>query len=353
MNPLKHTARAITITEILAVAACLSMLVAMGIPAFERLGCNAARDVSRANLATLSQAHTMYATDWNGRQYTMVPDALGSNNGNFHAWQSVNGCVPQVLLGEDSQGIAHTFGTACQGPNVLLKEKWLKPIDFANLTAEGAFRLSNVRMVNAYVNGRFYDPKFYAPDDPTLRDEVRAVLKGGGDFKSLGGSITLSTYTYSPAAMYDPRVFGLGGSGTNPPFLHPETNATLLGQGYRSPTVSQCVYPSLKTRMMEMWAIENPPAPCNESIPEECVPFQWNQSFRARPLTLFFDGSVRIMTPREPMFTEDRANAWLWQRSTPFYTLGVGGGEADDFLVDTNVHFLTTFGIAGRDTIAY
>ena len=353
MKHANHAARGLTITELLALTACLSVLVAMGLPAFQRLGCNAARDISRANLATLSQAHIMYATDWSGRQYTMVPDTLGWNNGQFDAWESVQGCVPQVLLGEDSQGVAHNFGTQCEAADVRLKEKWLKPIDFAGKTTAGAFRLSNARMVNEYVNGRFYDPKFYAPDDPTLRNDVRAVLKGGGDFEDLAEGIALSTYTYSAAAMYDPRVFGLGGSTTYPPFLNPDTNATLLGEGYRSPAVSQCVHPSLKTRMMEMWAIENPPAPCNDSNQEECVPFQWNQSFRSRPLTLFFDGSVRIMTPREPMFAEDRANAQLWVRGTPFGHFGVGGTQAGDFLVDCGVHFLTAQGIAGRDTISY
>jgi len=68
---------------------------------------------------------------------------------------------------------------------------------------------------------------------------------------------------------------------------------------------------------------------------------------------LFFDGSVRIMTPREPMFAEDRANTLLWMRNTPFGHSGVNGNQSGDFLVNTSAHFLTTFGIAGRDTIEY
>lgn len=354
MSRSSNSPRGVTIVEVLALVACLVVLLAMGLPAFQRLGCSAARDISRANLATLSQAHVMYATDWSGRQFTLVPDTLGANGGNFTAWQSANGCVPQALLGVDSQGVPHRLGTQCQDVDVRLKESWLKPIDFAGKTTAGSFRLSNVRIVNEYVNGRFYDPKFYAPDDPTLRDDVRAVLKGGGDFEDLADGIALSTYTYSPAAMYDPRVFGFGSAAATPPFRNPDASSELGPEVYRSPSVAQCVHPSLKTRMMEMWAIENPAAPCNPMVQQECVPYQWNQSYRARPLTLFFDGSVRIMSPRETMFTEDRANQLLWMRNTTFGISGVGGGiQSDDWLVKTSAHFLTTFGIAGRDTISY
>lgn len=345
--------RGITIVEVLALVACLVVLVAMGLPAFQRVGCNASRDISRANLATLSQAHVLYSTDWDGRQYTLVPDTLGASGGSFDAWQAANGWVPQQLLGTDAQGVSHFMGTQCAQDDVRIKEQWLKPVDFALPSIAGAFRLSNLRLVNEYVNGRFYDPKFYAPDDPLLREDVRKVLRSGGDFEDLAMGLVPTTYTYSPAAMFDPRVFGFGSTGSVPPFRHPDANATLEGGGYRSPSVSQCVHPSLKTRMMEMWAVENPPAACNQSVDRECVPYQWNHAFRARPFTLFFDGSVRIMTPREPMFAEDRANALLWMRNTPFGHPGVNGHQSADWLVFTSAHFLTTFGISGRDTVAY
>ena len=154
----------------------------------------------------------------------MVPDTLGYNNGNFPVWEPLNGCVPQVLLGTDAQGVDHVMGTQCAGPDVRLK-----PIELA-------------------------------PDD------------------------------------------------------------------------------------------------CNPSVPEECVPYQWNQVYRSRPLTAFFDGSVRITTPREFRQADSRrglSEPMLWMKTTPFGFNGVGGGQSADFLVRTSAHFLTTFGIAGRDTIAY
>ena len=172
--------RGTTIVEVLALVACVVVLVAMGLPAFQRVGCNASRDISRANLATLSQAHVLYSTDWQGRQYTLVPDTLGASGGSFNAWQAANGCVPQQLLGTDAQGVSHFMGTQCAQADVRIKEQWLKPIDFERRTTAGAFRLSNLRLVNEYVNGRFYDPKFYAPDDPPLRSTLRTSSRRSG-----------------------------------------------------------------------------------------------------------------------------------------------------------------------------
>jgi hypothetical protein len=153
-------------------------------------------------------------------------------------------------------------------------------------------------------------------------EDARAVIDGGGDFEDLRSGIVLSTYSYSPAAMFDPRVFGFG---IGPQFFNPNTSAGLQGFGYRSPTVSQCVHPSLKTRIMEMHAIELAPDDCNPSNTQECVPYQWNQSYRSRPLTAFFDGSVRITTPREFMFAESRESVVprLWLRGTPYVNTSV------------------------------
>jgi len=107
---------------------------------------------------------------------------------------------------------------------------------------------------------------------------------------------------------------------------------------------------------MEMWTIELAPDDCNQFVPEECVPYQWNQVYRSRPLTAFFDGSVRITTPREFRQADSRRplfEATLWMKTTTFGSSGVGGAQSADFLVHTSAHFLTTFGIAGRDTVAY
>jgi len=347
--------RGLTIVEVLVLLACLVALVAMGLPAFQRLGCSAMRMTSRANLALLSEAHAMYAIDWSNRQFTFTPDTLGVAGGNTSAWEQLNGCVPQALLGEDHQGVPFRMGTECADLNLAEKDNWIKPLSFGqDFTTKTAYRLANARLVNVYLNGRFYDPLFYAPDDPLVTEELRDAQKQGADFAELSTGLIPSTYAYSPAAMYDPRVFGLGWSGTNPPWRNPDADPFLGGMGYQSPSVTQCVYPSLKTKLMEMWTIENPRIPCmNYSPPGECVPLQWNHSYRSRPLTLFFDGSVRIMTPREPQYAEQLSTTKLWLRTTPLGSHGYLGGSADDFLVRTSAHFLTTFGIAGRDTISY
>ena len=55
----RRSARGLTITEVLVILALLAVLLAMGVPMFQRVGCNAMRDVSRANLAALGQAHAI------------------------------------------------------------------------------------------------------------------------------------------------------------------------------------------------------------------------------------------------------------------------------------------------------
>ncbi|MFM7134710.1 MAG: type II secretion system protein [Planctomycetota bacterium] len=341
--------RGFTLTEAVLVVGCGAILLAMGLPAFQRVGCNSMREQSKANLAQLSAAHTAYAADWSGRQYTLVPDDLGAFGGSFAQWQDSNGCAPRALLGENSEGVAFEVGTVCDGAGTFVSEQWLVPMDFASGGGAGAYRIANARLVNVYVDGRFYDETFYAPDDPLVTSELRKVQRAGGDFELLEEGLIESTYAYSPAAMFDPRVFGFG---ANPPsYRNPNTSSVLMGEGYRSPSVAQCAHPALKTRLMEMWAIENPPAPCNPSLPG-CTPYMWNQSTFSRPLAAFFDGSVRIFTPRETMYAEDRANQALWVRNTPFGPNGFGGAQAADYLVKTSVHFFTSFGIAGRDTLA-
>jgi len=351
-------ARGVTIVEVLALVACLVVLTAMGLPAFQRLGCSAARDISRANLATLSQAHVMYATDWSGRQYTLVPDTLGANSGLFNVWQSANGCVPQALLGVDSQGVPHRLGTQCQGADVRLKEKWLKPIDFAGRTTAGSFRLSNVRAVNEYVNGRFYDQTFYAPDDQAMTRKIQRWINEERDFeRDAESGILNTTYDYSPAAMYHPRVFGDGTSASAPSFQSP--NFVANGEGYKSPSNSQCQYPALKTRLLERHCMEPFLGP-NPAYAGGRTPYRWNQSFQSRSQALFFDGSVRLFTTAEAMDSEARSRvpgsttirAPLWMRTTPFGSLGFGGAQADDFIVNTSVHYLTVAGIRGRDTLS-
>ena len=88
-------------------------------------------------------------------------------------------------------------------------------------------------------------------------------------------------------------------------------------------------------------------------IPDAFVSF-WFAWFVFHPDTLFYDGSVRMMSVLEAM-SSDRRNMnqtghGLWSRDTPFgddgYLIDIGY----DFAA-TSYHILTIDGVRGRDTI--
>jgi hypothetical protein len=74
------------------------------------------------------------------------------------------------------------------------------------------------------------------------------------------------------------------------------------------------------------------------------------------PVTLFYDGSVRLMGILEAMSSDRRTarqnsdQAGLWTRDTSFGTAGYFIEDAYDFAA-TSYHILTIDGVRGRDTI--
>lgn len=355
-NRLSRARRGFTITEAAAVAAAVTVVAASTVPVFRRVGCNAMREQSAAQLASLAAAHAEYAADFNGRQFTACPDNLGAFGGDFAAYQQANGCVPPLVLGTSSTGTtwSYTVGSgSCPGSPE--NGQALVPFNFSASSANiGAYRLMNNRGFNTYVGGRFYDQTFYAPDDPAMKRKVQRWINEGRDFEFDGVNYLESTYDYSPAAMFHPRVFGDGTNPASPSYLSP--NSVPNGEGYKSPSNAQCLHPSLKTRLLERHCME-PYLGMNPNLPGGQTPFQWNHSYRSRGLAAFFDGSVRLFTAGEAMSSERRSfapsggAAPLWLRGTPLGFNGFYGAQSDDFLVETSVHYLTTNGIRGRDTL--
>ena len=74
------------------------------------------------------------------------------------------------------------------------------------------------------------------------------------------------------------------------------------------------------------------------------------------PVTLFYDGSVRIMSVLEAMSSDRRHIAQhpdgvgLWTRDTTFGDDGYLHADGYDFAA-TSFHILTTEGVLGRDTL--
>lgn len=363
MHTTQHTRshgarRGFTLTEAAAVTAAVTVLAASTVPVFQRVGCSAMRQQSAAQLVTLAAAHAEYAADFNGRQFTACPDDLGAFGGNFAAYQSANGCIPPMTVGTSASGQTTVIGYGTGScPGTADGGLFQIPLNLGvNPGAQGSFRWTNVRQFNTYVGGRFYDQTFYAPDDPAMTRKVQRWISDGRDFEQDAQSgIINSTYDYSPAAMYHPRVFGDGTNLANPSYLSP--NSVPNGEGYKSPNNAQCQFPSLKTRLLERHCMEPNLGP-NPAIAGGQTPYQWNHSFRARSYAAFFDGSVRLFTTGEAMNAQDRARVpgtqqqmRLWLQNTPFGASGFGGTQADDFFVRTSAHYLTANGIRGRDTL--
>jgi hypothetical protein len=145
-------------------------------------------------------------------------------------------------------------------------------------------------------------------------------------------------------------VFGLNktnGLYWNAPWLMPS--------GYKVPSVGQGKYPTLKTHMLEHHWLQNAKVPCNASF-MGCEPYFFNHSYQSMPVTLFYDGSVRLMGVLEAMSSDRRAinqtpdEVGLWTRQTTAGEDGYLIPDGYDFAA-TAFHILTTDGILGRDTL--
>ena len=134
-----------------------------------------------------------------------------------------------------------------------------------------------------------------------------------------------------------------------------------MDAGWRSPAHSQCLYPSLKTHMLEHHWLQNAQGDCNPVFDvgtyAECEPYYFNHAWESSPMTLFYDGHVEGVGVRKAMRADGRVRAqtghdnWgLWSKDTTFgedgYLIDAGYDQAE-----TSFHILTTDGIRGRDVV--
>ena len=340
-----HRTRAngFTVIDLAATVAAGTVLMAMAMPLAASVAAGSDRDQSRLNLETLNEIHTMYALDHEDRQFSHLPDDF---TGNATLYQMQNGCIDSLVLGTDMEGATWGYYLNCGGTpgnngNIVTYTgiAFTSPLD-------GLYRYANTRKINEYANGRFYDPLFFAPDDPALTEIDFKYMRAGVDFGfgNTAYSFAKTSYTMSGAALWAPRVMGAGQSMKNAQWRAPSG----AQQDYRTPRVSQCLHPSLKTRLMEHYATNNAPAPCNPAY-AGCRPYMWNQSIATRNLALFYDGSISEFGVQETLEAEAAVGANFWLRNTPAGSLGVDGAYAAG--PTSSAHFLTTFGILGRDRL--
>ena len=349
-----------TIVELLVVIAITALLLALLVPALSRARDRALISQSTSNLRNLGAANEHYAADWNGRQWTSCPDDAGLAYGHCGLYLNQVACPPQQFIGWDTFGVWGYFlgstGRCSQFGWPEACYNWITyvPMQFGSeanpggANAFGSFRMPGVMSFSNYLNGRFYDPVLYAPKDEVVLGEISHYFTSPAQFTFDGLAYEDSSYCFSPAAMWDPKVFGRNGPALDGnSFTYP----TLLPAAYRSPAASRCRHPSLKTRMIEHnWLQNTPDSPINPNFVGGKTPWFFNHGYNSAPACLFYDGHAELVGCQRAQQAEQRAGK-LWARNTPFWTAGYYGNQSYDFLVNTSFHILTSEGIEGRDML--
>jgi prepilin-type N-terminal cleavage/methylation domain-containing protein len=354
-----RASRGFTIIELLVVVSIIALLIGILLPAIGKARDAALVTQSSANMRNMGAAHAAYSADWSDRQWTAVPDDAGLYNGSCTAYLQV-ACPPQQILGWDDTTIPTIWGYflgsggQCSQfgyPGSCGGWAYYTPNSFTPNSVVGAFRLINVKSFNTYLNGRYYDPVFFAPKDTLIVEGAQKYFTAAAEFTSQDGEIYNSSYCLSAAAMWAPDVLG-----RNPQTNKYYTNPNTLPSGFKSPASGQATYPDLKTRMTEHnWLQQKPGSDVNYNFSGGETPWFFNQGYNSSPVTLYYDGHVQIMSIAECMESDSRANAQsgvgLWSRDTPLGANGYYQAQSYDFLVDSSCHILTLDGIQGRDTI--
>jgi hypothetical protein len=350
----------------------------------------AQRTQSLVNLRTLGTAHMTYAAEWNDRQWTLVDDNLAVYGTTADAaWKAYAAQGPAEA--DRVRGPILGFATRpAEGEDLLVRadNRLREPIIFdvargQPLHAMGSFRLTNARTFNQYVNGRFYDQTFYAPDDHVAQARLRGatgaanVLVAEGDFaerRTADGDAlppVWSSYVRSPAGMLNPQVLAASRTGADGAVRGGFIDPYSVAGGFRSPAVGQTRYPALKTLMIEhdwLGAAASGANPAARGLREGEVPmpYRFNASIESEPATLWSDGHVSVLPVIDAWRADQRMRrqtgdmSGLWSRDTPFGADGYAGDlrrresttGGEPVATATSFHILTTDGCLGRDTLA-
>jgi len=355
-----------TIVDLAVVILVVVILLAAAVPVIAGAGGNAGIQQSMSNLVAQSAAHLMYAADWNGRQVTQNPDDFGAYGGDNDIYDEAHGCInnsdwddpnchPPIIAG---------FGPSNNSSDWVIWAYWysnvmFQPINFPGLPNDfssatdgwGFFRSPQTEPIHNYINGRYHDRVFYAPNDTTVIGSLDECFDHPAQFAPEPDECNpaWSSYARSPAAIFHPDVFRSNAAGGwQAPYE--------LDHGYETPGFFQATYPDLKTHIIEHSWVQNPPALCNPAF-FGCKPYYFNMGIDSSPVSMFYDGHIRLLPNSEVLFADLQVLAQtgqvdgLWHRGTPF---GASGYFIDDGFdgVPLSHHILTTDGILGRDTLS-
>jgi hypothetical protein len=222
-------------------------------------------------------------------------------------------------------------------------------------TAMGAYRLPNLQAPARYVNGRFYDLTYYAPNDTAAYTQALPRSMVNEEFVGQPPIIP-SSYIRSPAAMLHPDVFRAPSAGG---FRKPWT----VNHAYESPAFTAALYPTLKTELMEHFWLQNPPKPCDVNFVDpmgayspDCPGVLFNLGMNCEAATAFYDGSTLLLRTGDVFDDDAKVLAQtngvdgLWSRDTPFGDHGYYGKNSREGTFVSH-HILTTDGIRGRDRL--
>ena len=396
--------KAFTIIELLVVVSIIGLLVAILLPAIGKARDSALLTQSQSNLRAIVQAAGIYGADFQDRQWTAVAENIGGDPVFAKCSNFANSrCSAQLILGfgpsadtSITKPVPYGFiipqssdcGTKItQGNCNVEKAYWPCDFDLTNTGNFGSWRLTNAKSFNKYSSNKFYSPIFYAPKDKVTLEKAQPFIESGIDFTGPVEKAVLSSYCWSPAAMWGPDVLSKINGYSDP--------AQSKG-GFRSPAVSQSSFPELKTRVMEHQWLQNKPNmelmegsmwPVGQkggSNPDSFsprtrtgssgMPWFFNQGGPSTPAVAFFDGHVGSLGVPEAIdsykriaFGDSKNKAIKYPGS---YFGGSGGGNfaasfpmpggykfgAYDNIAynggnSVSYHVLTSDGIRGRDTI--
>ena len=351
-----------TLIGILA-AACA---VAIAVPCAARLRGDSGLLQSINNLQQIASAMAMYAGDWNDRQVTWIDDEIseyGNNSiGAMTAWHEAHGGCgqpcwhPPMILGWGRGSSGNLFLASYEQHPAGGTHELIQPIAFTwsgPFDRMGSFRFSNARLLHGYLDGRFYSPIFYAPNDEVRSAEVERYIESPDEFivtpqyTGFAWVPRFSSYSLSPAAMYHPDVMRPDADGG-------WQDPWLVDHGFASPSYSHAAFPALKTHLIEHhWCQGNNPQGCNPAFGYPCEPYYFNHAIQSEPACLMYDLSVRMISGAQAREADELAikqtGEGLWLRSTP--------SGLDGYFISASVepdlalshHVLTTRGILGRD----
>ncbi len=353
------------IVDLAVVILVIVILLAAAVPVIAGAGGNAGVQQSMANLVAQSAAHLMYAADWNGRQVTYLVDDLGFYGGDLGVYNAAIGCSgggldpschPPIMAGIGPSGngswVPWAYWSTTSGSLMM------QPINFPGLPNEsitydgwGYWRFPQARPIHDYLNGRYQDPVYYAPNDTSVVGPLEPCIDQPAEFvpEPAECNPAWSSYCLSAAAMFHPDAFRSNAAGG---WQAPWT----LDHGYETPGLFQATYPDLKTHLIEHSWVQNPPAPCNPSF-FDCEPYYFNAGLGSSPVSLFYDGHIRLLPNSEVLAADQQVLAQtgqvdgLWHRGTPFGADGYFIPYGFDG-VQLSHHVLTTDGILGRDTLS-